>query len=374
MKPELEQRCTDYIANRDAVGKAFRWDNSVLYNVCANIFCACGQAADPERLKECRAVIKAQTRPFSRFRSAKVRSILASLLALAEKPEERMAQANDSFRLLKREFRKTEYLVLAAFLLTDLGDWTLTEETAARGREIYRRMNREHRMLTNKTDSVFAALLAFSGKTDDELAAEIETIYRALKGKFTAGGAQAAAQVLCMTAGAPEEKTRRLIALFDALHEAGIAYGRSDEAAPLAALSLADAPVSVLAEEIRDADAFLKTQKGYGAKETNEATRAVHAVMIVSDQYTGTRPVNITVMTNTLDLLFSKQKASRVSLAVNALEALLKVFAASREKAGDGASGDKAGETEGSDGGQAGDGASGDPAGEAGSGDSGTGR
>ena len=52
MKPELEKLCMDYTANRETVKKAFRWDNSALYAVCANIFCANGHMADTDRLKE----------------------------------------------------------------------------------------------------------------------------------------------------------------------------------------------------------------------------------------------------------------------------------------------------------------------------------
>ena len=65
MKPELEKLCADYIVNRDTVGKAFRWDSSDLYSVCANMFCACGQAADADRLKECREIIRKHTGLFS---------------------------------------------------------------------------------------------------------------------------------------------------------------------------------------------------------------------------------------------------------------------------------------------------------------------
>ena len=65
MKPELEKLCTEYIANRDAVKKAFRWDKGELFAVCANIFCANGQAADADRLKECLGVIRKNTGAFS---------------------------------------------------------------------------------------------------------------------------------------------------------------------------------------------------------------------------------------------------------------------------------------------------------------------
>ena len=332
MKPELEKLCADYIVNRDTVGKAFRWDSSDLYSVCANMFCACGQAADADRLKECREIIRKHTGLFSKFRSKKVRAMLASMLSLGEKPEDRMDLANDYFSLLKRHFKGTEYLVLAAFLLTDLADLPLTEETAVRGKQIWRRMNQKHRILTTRTDSVFAMLMAFSGKSEDELIEETEACYQSLRKHFSNGGAvQTAAQVLALNAGTPEEKSRRLNDLYNALTEAEIKYGHADELAPLAALSLSDAPIPVLVDEIREADGFLKDQKGYGTKENELKKRAMHAVMIVSDMYKGTDQVNVTLMTNTLDLLFARQQASRFSFVFHVAEALLKVVTASHE-------------------------------------------
>ena len=303
MKPELENLCQEFIFNRDAVKEAFRWENDALHAVCANIFCARGETADTERLKECRRIIRDNTGLLSKFRSKKVRSILAAMLSLEDKPEDRMAQANDYFRLLKRQFKGTEYLVLTAFLLADLADQNLTEETISRGSEIYARMNRQHRILTDKTDSVFAMLMAFSGKTADELTDEAEACYQALKKKFSAGGAQTAAQVLSMAGGTTEEKTQRVTDLYNALHEAEIKYGHSSELVPLAALSLADTPLPALTEEIKEAD-----------------ERAMNAVMIVSDQYAGTEQVNITVMTNTIDMLIAKQQASRISFFMNLLQ------------------------------------------------------
>ena len=95
MKPELEKLCQEYITNRDAVKEAFRWENSALHSVCANLFCARGETADPERLKECRKIIKDGTGFRSKFRSKKVRSILASMLSLEDRPEDRMTQANE---------------------------------------------------------------------------------------------------------------------------------------------------------------------------------------------------------------------------------------------------------------------------------------
>ena len=329
----LEKLCQDFISNRDAVEKAFRWDNSALHTVCANIFCAHGKTADTERLKECRRIIRDSTGFRSKFRSRKVRSILAAMLSLEDQPEDRMAQANAYFRLLKRQFKGSEYLVLTAFLLADLADQALTEETISRGKEIYARMNRQHRILTDKTDSVFSMLMAFSGKTADELTGETEACYQALKKKFSSGGAQTAAQLLSMADGITEEKTQRVTALYEPLHKEEIKYGHSSELAPLAALSLADTPLSVLTEEIKEADEFLKTQNGFrGSKDDDRAQRAMYAVMIVSDQYAGTEQVNITVMTNTIDMLIAKQQASRISLFMNLLQFAVKLLPEEKEQ------------------------------------------
>ena len=335
MKAELETLCTEYISNRDAVQKAFRWDNNAVYPVCANIFCACGQKAETDRLKACRKVIRKNTGLFSKFRGRKTRSFLASMLALGETAEDRMALANKYYRLLHRKFKGTEYLVLASFLLTDLADQNLTEEKVVRGKELFRRMNKKHRILTNNMDSVFAMMLAFSGKTDDILMEDVEACYRALKPGFSnSGDVQTASQVLSVSDGEPEEKAQRVIDLYNALLEAGVKYGRSRELSPLAALSLTDTPIADLVEEIKAADDFLGTQKGYSSsKEEDLNQRAMHAVMIVSDQYAGTSQVNATVMTNTLEMLIAKKQASRISFIFQVLQALAGLLGNSKEKA-----------------------------------------
>ncbi len=324
MKPELEKLCNDYISNREAVKAAFRFDKADFYPVCAGIFCANGKAADPDRLKACRRVIRENTGFRSRFRSKLIRSMLASMLSLSENPEERMALANDYFRLLKRHFKGTEYLVLAAFLLSDLADRTLTEEKAARGKELFNRMNRQHRLLTNETDSVFSMMMAFSERTDHELLEEAEACYRALKAKFSSSGdVQTAAQILSVSPRTPEEKVRRVTDLYDALREAEIKYGQKQELAPLAALSLTDVPAENLVADIREADGFLAGQKKlYGKKDEDLAERAMHAVMIVSGQYADAGRLNAALMATTLEMVIAKKQAARISLIFQILQAL----------------------------------------------------
>lgn len=329
MKQELEKLCADFIANRDTVRDAFRWESTAVYATCANLFCAGGQIADKDRLAECRKIISKQTGLFSKFKG-QLAPILSCILALDDHPQERMARAIEYYHLLKQTLKDTEYLALIAFLLPETEEKSVLVEKIARGKTLYRRMDKEHPLLTDNSDKVFTVTLAFSEKTDDALIEDLEACYKTLKTRFSNGAAQTAAQILAMVDGRPEEKAQRVIDLYDALREAEIEYGRSGELAPLAALSLTDLPLSTLANEIKEADAFLKAQKSYDSVEKEQ--RAMHAVMIVSDQYMGAAQVNSSVMTHTLDILIAKRQSLYLSLFFNSIEIAAKILVGSSKE------------------------------------------
>ena len=309
MNPSLQKICEDFIVNRDAVQKAFKWDLSYVYPVCANIFCARGRIVNPEQLKESRKVIDENTGLLSNFRG-NIRPILAAMLALSSDPASQMEQAKENYALLKKEFRGTEYLAMAAFLLTNMASRTQVEEKTARGKEIYQRMKKEHPFLTGGEDSVFAVLMAFSEKTDDELISDMEACYQALKARFHIGNeVQTVSHVLAMTDGESEKKAQRVIDLYKAVRDAGVKYGKNHELATLAALSLTETDIPTLVEEIREADAFLMTQKGYGVLGLGAQQRAMNAAMIVSDQYTSREQVRTASMTSTLALVIATEMA-----------------------------------------------------------------
>lgn len=318
MKDSLRQICEDFIANRDVMKEAFKWDSSYLYPVCGNICCTRGQAADLERLKESKKIIDGHAGVFSNFRG-NVRPALATMLSLSDNPESRMQQAVYNYDILKKEFWGSSYLALVAYLLTELADKDQVDEMAARGKDIYRRMKQGHPFLTGSEDSVFAVLMAFSSKSDDELITDMEDCYQALRARFSAGDAlQTVSHVLALADGRPELKASRVIDLYNSLRDAGIKYGRSHELSVLAALSLTDVSVPELVEEIREADAFLKTQKGFGTWGTGSQLRAMNAALIVSDQYVVREKASTAALTSTLAILIAQQMAMCAVMASTA--------------------------------------------------------
>ena len=317
MNANLQKLCEDFVVNREAAAKAFMFDYSYIYPVVANIFTAYGRTTTPEELKESRRVIEENTGFFSNFRG-NIRPLLAATLALSADAQSQMQLAKDYYQLLKQEFLSSEYLALAAFLLTELVNVSQLNEKIERGKTLFKRMKKEHPFLTGTEDSVLAVLMAFSEKSDDALIEDMERCYQALKGRFSIGDAlQTVSHVLALADGRPEDKADRLITLYNALRDAGIKYGKNYELPTLAVLSLVDAPIETLVQEIAEVDAFLKTQKGYGILMTSAQQRAMHAAMIVSDQYAPRERVNIAAMASTIAMIVATEIAMYAAIAAS---------------------------------------------------------
>ena len=272
-----------FIENRDAIRAVFRMESEYIYPVCAHIFLAADRPVEAERLEQCKALVKSSTGVFSSFRG-NIKLPLVCMLATVDDPEERWSRTQRCYALLKEEFFSSEYLALAALLLSDTVPEDAVPALAARGKALYKRMQKAHPFLTGQEDSVFALLLGQSDRTDDELMEDMEACYELLDQRFPKGdGLQTASHVLALSTAAPEEKAERMIALFDAILAAGIKYGKDQQLAILAALSLGQESVDELVRGMGDLDAELAEQKGYrGFFGLDKRTRSMHDAMLLS--------------------------------------------------------------------------------------------
>lgn len=282
MNTELNQLSVRYLEARDAVKSVFRMESEYSFPVAAELFAAAGQPVDTDRLTDCKRMIKDETGIFSNFRGS-VMVPLAAKLALCDDMQTRWERASRNYAILKEHFMRSEFLALAALLLTDSVSDADVPRIAARGKELYRRMRKEHPFLTGQEDSVFAILLAESEKSDDALLLDMEACYKLLDERFPKGdGIQAASHVLAMIDGAPEKKAEKVIALYDAIRSAGGKYGTNWELPVLAALAADDTPADTVASELLEVDALLEGQDGYrGIFGYDRKTRMMHAAMLV---------------------------------------------------------------------------------------------
>ncbi len=306
MKELLQTRCAQFIKARDMIRQTFRWESSYIPPVCANLFCAKGILPDEGRLRECRDLINRNTGVFSSFRGH-IRIPLACMLSLETDPEEKFRQAQELYQGLKEYFYSSDYLALAAFLLTD---YDCSDEKLSRGKKIYRMMKEEHPFLTSSEDSIFAVLMAWSNQPDEAMIEDMENCYRILKERFhDSDCVQTMTHILAMENGEASAKCDRVFALYDAIERNGGKYGKHYELATLAALAMLNADPEEMAGEIMDADSFLAGQKGYGALGLDKKTRMMHAAMIVSDEYAPREAVDRAALTGTVSLMIAQQMA-----------------------------------------------------------------
>ena len=306
---ELKKVCDDFIKNRDTLKETFKFQNSYLIPVCASYLTGRDQIVGAEQLKKCNALMK-KGLPMAFGGNAKLPVL--SILAADYDPEEKLGRIQEIYRVLRQHFHGSEYLALVAAIMDGLASPVQYGQKARRGRDIYNKMKKEHPFLTSREDSVFAVLLAFSSRSDEELIADLEICFKSLKGEFATGNyLQSLSQVLAFSDDASQAKCKRFSALYQALKSIGLKYGRQYELAVLGALSVMPVDIGILADEIRQVDTFLQAQKGYGVIGCNRKIRLMHAAMLVSGLHQENMEIHADAagMTGTLALLAAEQAA-----------------------------------------------------------------
>ena len=317
MRDTLQRRCELYIQNRDTLRKTFKWDNSDMYALCANLFCARGKAADADELRRCNELLKRQTGLFSNFRGT-ARLVVVTMLAADDAPDDvRLADMLDAYDQLKKHFSGSQYLAAAALLLAETPHSRPAADVADRARSIYNKMRKEHPFLTGSDDSVLALLLALSDKDEYALIAEMEDCYQRLKPSFGMGdGLQGASHVLALAPGATLDKSARMIALYEGLRKAGRKYGKSYELTVLAALSILPVGIDTAVADMLDADAWLAAQPGYrGIFGEPRRKRLTHAAMLVADDHAPDPAMDAASMATTLAMIAAQQTATAAAAA-----------------------------------------------------------
>lgn len=328
MRETLAAACRNFIENRNRIKSAFAWESAYIHPVCAAIFTDQGQQADVERMKYCQSILKEETGIFSNFRG-NAKLALVSMMAVDCNPEEKLRKSLQIYNLLKEYFFSGQYLPVASMVIADVAPESRYGEIAARTRNIYNLMKREHPFLTSGEDSVFAALLALSDLTDEQVVQETEDCYRLLKPEFFSGNAvQSLSHVLALGEGQAEEKCRRVMELYRGLKERGCRYGTDYELASLGVLALLPAELSCVMADMVEADDFLAQQKGYGILGVGRKQRLMHAGMLVSGVYineSGGRSGNLTMNSaaigGTISLIAAQQAAMYAAIAASSAAA-----------------------------------------------------
>ncbi len=317
MRDSLINICDSFIKSRDIIKKTFRFENTFILPVCASEFSAKGIEPDGEKMLNCRALIKANTGIFSTFRGT-VELPVITKLALDENPEEKIKKIINIYKTLKACFPASEYLAYAAAVLSDMIDTDKAEAVVLRGFKIFKLMKKEHPMLASSEDSIFALLLTFCTQSDSELIDDMEFCYRTLKPVFKYGNyVLSMSQVITLAGGDIRKSCQRAIDLFDELKKLGKKYSKRYELAVLAALAVLPADIRTLAADIAEIDDFLSKQKGYGFWGVPNATRLMHAAMLVANDCSADMISDTAAVSATIALIAAQQAATTAVIAAS---------------------------------------------------------
>lgn len=314
MNEKLMSVCDQFISDRDMLQSVFKWANHYIMPVSALTLRG---NSDAEKMKSCKKIIEKNTSVFSGF-SGNAALPVAVKLASAEAPEEKFAEILEIYNILKKHFGNSGYLAYISTVLADMIPVSEADAIGERGRRIYKLMSKKHPFLTSGEDTPFAVLFAFSEKEDEELIADMEEYYIAMKRlSYDANVLQSISHMFALENGEREAKIQRFKDLFALLERRGRKYSKHYELPVLAALSLLPVDMETAADEIIEVDTFLSEQDGYGFFGYDKKTRLMHAVMLVMNSYSESA-ADTAVVTNTLAMVAAQQAAMCAIIAASA--------------------------------------------------------
>lgn len=290
MQEKLKKTIDLFIANKERVQGAFKWDSGYMHPLCSLMYTAVGEEINIDKMKEAEQLIKNKTGMFSEFRGS-TRMAMMAQMSLADDMGAYFDSVKNVYEKLNaKKWFSSEYRIVAAMVIAqNEKDANKYDELVEKTNNLMERMRENHPWLTGEEDTGFAALLAVSDLEADYVVTEMEKCYQLLKDskKFdSANGMQSLSHILSLELGNSEEKCNRVISIYDGLKARKKKYGQTYELSTIGGLALSDVEVNELVEQIDEVDDYLKTQKGFGALGIGGAQRLMYASMLVMQQYT----------------------------------------------------------------------------------------
>ncbi len=322
MTNRVNDYCERFLQCRELVKEAFYWSASYYtIPICAAILSGSERELTVEDLKMYRNMIKGQTGVFSNFRGL-VQEPMACMLAVSDDPEALLRNSLAAYDELKKHFTSSEYLTLVAMIIARLADSSEFTDIAEKTRMLYKRMRKAHPLLTSYEDGPFAAMMYFSGKSEDEIIEESEKCYEMLSGVVYKNVLQSVSHVLTLGEGEVSTKCDKFDRLHSALKQRGYSFGKDLHNVTLCALSIMPADVDTIADDITAAADMLKGNKGYGVFGASKRERLMHAAMIVNNCYVAADNGNAALgdttlncsLTATLAIIAAQQAATMAAI------------------------------------------------------------
>jgi len=317
----LKQRCELFVKNRDIMKDNFRWENSMMFPLCASIYTERGLEMNPNKIKLCKEIIKNNTGIFSSFKGIPFMA-LVTLLSLEENPESKFSDVLKIYDILRNEFHSSSYLPLSAFVISYISGTDDYVRVAQKSKNIYQKMKNEHPFLTSSEDCGYAVLTALSNLQAEDAIGEMEKCYDILNSKFfSANAVQSLSHTLALGEENSVEKCNKVIDIFDQLKERNCKFGTGVELSVLGLLAITTDNIDKVVNEIVEVNEYLLSCKGFGAFGIGKTQRIMYSAILVSQKNKkqfSEHTMNIAAVNSITNIIIAQQAAMTAVIASSA--------------------------------------------------------
>ena len=148
METIVRQKCDNLTGNYVIMSKGNRLEHNELVLAGAGLFQASGITPNPDKLKECKKIIKKREGVFSTFRGLG-EYIVRTKMAISDSPEQYLTHLETVYQLLKK-FSSDSRTLLAAMVIVDQSQPADYAHMAEKTKYIYQQMRTAHPLLTDQ--------------------------------------------------------------------------------------------------------------------------------------------------------------------------------------------------------------------------------
>ena len=331
MNDLIQTKCDLLADNRALIAKKYIFENNLMCIAAALIYTAADETADIEKLTESKKILKKHTGAFSKLRSI-TELVLLCKMTLSDNPEEYPERLKSVCATLKRAgFDNNSYLVQASMLICDLDAQDDSETIASKAKEIMKRLNKAHPMLTSSEDVTSVILLAMSYKDADTVLSDLEAGYVYFTENYKLGlpknSVQELCEILAVTYGDMASKCDTAARIYNCLRQRKAYFAKGTMFATLGLLTDTGLTPDELAEEIMEAAEYLKGKDGFYNKENDEESekrRMMYAALLIACACGGDSDiVNSPAIGNAISDITAKKIATAVTFTLNIAGSLI---------------------------------------------------
>ncbi|MCR4716858.1 MAG: DUF4003 domain-containing protein [Lachnospiraceae bacterium] len=290
MNIEIQNKCDLLVKNRELIESKVKLGNPLMTTVAALIFTEKNVTVDVDKFAECKKLLEKNTGTFSGFQAISKVAVI-SKLALADNPEDYLNKLKNVYEKLgKGMISNAAFIVQASISIVDAKRDAEVDALKEKFDDLYKRMKKEHPLLTDHRDISFIANLALTNKDVDTIIKEMEECYdylkKDLKVKIGNNEIQGVSEILALTDGDMKEKCDKIASLYDTFTAHKTKYGKvNNEYASLGVLIDINKDKDELVDEIIETANYIKGHKGFGNLSISDKIRLMFAAMLTSSVY-----------------------------------------------------------------------------------------